>query len=119
MKIKLDENLPAGLVELLTACQHDVETVPSEALVGRDDATILAAAVGEGRLLMTQDLDFSDIRRFMPGTHPGLVLIRLRDPSRRRLAERLRQLLQTESVETRRACFVVIGDKKLRIRRPP
>lgn len=68
MKIKLDENLPAELAHVLRALQHNVHTVQDEKLVGRDEDVIFRAAVAEDRLLMTQDLDFSDIRRFRPGT---------------------------------------------------
>ena len=35
MRIKLDENLPAGLVPLLAALGHEVDTVPAEGLVGK------------------------------------------------------------------------------------
>lgn len=118
MKLKLDENLPAELVDVLALHSHEVDTVPAESLAGRDDAMIFQAALREHRLLMTQDLDFSDIRRFKPGTHPGIVLIRLRNPSRRNLIARMRQILQTESVDSWAGCFVVIGDTRLRIRRP-
>src|SRR5688572_17247462 len=76
MKIKLDENLPTDLVPLLTAFQHDVHTVHGESLVGQADHVVFAAAVAEARLLITQDLDFSDIRKFGPGTHPGIILVR-------------------------------------------
>lgn len=118
MKIKLDENLPIDLVDLLVAFQHDVHTVLGERLAGKSDSQIFHAASSEDRLLITQDLDFSDIHRFKPGTHPGILLVRLRDPSRRRLVERFRQTLHTENFETWAGCFVVLGDKKLRIRRP-
>jgi len=118
MKIKLDENLPAELVDLLSVRQHDVHTVPGEQLTGRNDDAIFPAAFAENRLLITQDLDFSDIRRFKPGTHPGIVLIRLRDPNRRKLIERMKQMLQEENIETWAACFVVIGDIRLRVIRP-
>ena len=70
MKLKLDENLPTDLVDLLVPHGHDVHTVPGESLSGRDDTTVFNAARGEGRMLFTQDLDFSDIRKFQPGTHP-------------------------------------------------
>jgi predicted nuclease of predicted toxin-antitoxin system len=53
MKIKLDENMPAELVDLLVADKHDVHTVPAERLVGRDDAIIFKAAVTEGCVLFT------------------------------------------------------------------
>lgn len=118
MKIKLDENLPTELAELLSAHGHDVHMVPQESLTGRDDTTIFQAAVAEDRLLMTQDLDFSDLRIFKPGTHPGIVLIRLRDPSRRQITESIRQLLATESIDSWAKCFVVISDHKLRVRQP-
>jgi predicted nuclease of predicted toxin-antitoxin system len=118
MKLKLDENLPTELVPLLVAHGHDVHTVPGESLVGQDDKVIFSAAGREGRLLLTQDLDFSDVRKFKPGTHPGIVLIRLRDPSRRRLIERIQQVFGSEKVEPWARCFVVVSDRKLRIRRP-
>jgi predicted nuclease of predicted toxin-antitoxin system len=118
MKIKLDENLPSDLADLFVSESHDVHTVPMELLNGQDDQTIFKAAISEGRILLTQDLDFSDVRVFKPGTHPGIVLIRLRDPSRRRMVERIRKILQTEAIESWEGCFVVITDKKLRVRHP-
>jgi predicted nuclease of predicted toxin-antitoxin system len=118
MKIKLDENLPEELADLLASNHHDVHTVRGEALAGRDDQTVFAAAGAEKRVLITQDLDFSDVRRFKPGSHPGIVLVRLHDPSRRRLIERFRQIVATEAIESWIGCFVVISDRKLRIRRP-
>jgi predicted nuclease of predicted toxin-antitoxin system len=118
MKIKLDENLPAELRDLLRLAGHDVHTVPSEQLAGRDDQTIFQAAAVEGRMLITQDLDFSDVRLFRPGTHPGVVLVRLHSPSRQSLIARVRQVLQTESFDSFAGCLVVISDNRLRIRHP-
>lgn len=118
MKIKLDENLPAEVADLLLSRGHDTHTVAQELLVGRVDDVIIRAAINEDRVLLTQDLDFSDLRKFKPGTHSGIVLIRLRDPSRRRIIERVEQILNCEQVENWRGCFIVISDRKLRIRRP-
>jgi predicted nuclease of predicted toxin-antitoxin system len=117
MNIKLDENLPSELVHLLVSYRHDIHTVAGESLVGQDDAKIFDAAVRESRMLRTQDMDFSDLRKFKPGTHPGLVIVRLRDPSRRRILERVQQVLETTSMDSWQGCFVVITDRKLRIRR--
>jgi predicted nuclease of predicted toxin-antitoxin system len=117
MKIKLDENLPEELGEILAEGGHDVHTVRGESLTGEDDGIIFSAAVNEGRMLLTQDLDFSDIRQFKPGTHPGIVLIRLREPSRRRVIVRIQQVLSESSIDEWQGCFVVISDRKLRIRR--
>ncbi len=90
MKIKLDENLPSALSELLSVLGHDVDTVVEECIAGKHDDVVWEAAQRSGRLLVTQNLDFSDIRRFRPGTHCGIVLVRLRVPSRAALVERIR-----------------------------
>lgn len=116
MKLKLDENLPVELTQRLSG--HDTDTVAAEALTWREDRRVFAAAVCEDRPLITQDLDFSDVRHFRPGTHPGIILIRLRDPSRRRLLERITQVFATQDIERWAGCFVVVSDRKLRVRRP-
>jgi predicted nuclease of predicted toxin-antitoxin system len=117
MKIKLDENLPSRLVAALSQLGHEVDTVARERLTGRSDAEIWQAAQNGGRFLVTQDMDFSDIRRFQPGTHRGLLLVRLREPGRNALLQRVRAAFQTEDAESWRGCFVVVTEHKLRVRR--
>jgi predicted nuclease of predicted toxin-antitoxin system len=79
LRLKLDENLPESAVPRLAALGFDVDTVLSEKLGGRDDATVWAAAQRDRRFLITQDLDFSDIRTFAPGKHEGVLIVRLPD----------------------------------------
>ncbi len=117
MNIKLDENIPHRLVSILTDMGHQVDTVPQEGLSGHDDAIVWDTAQGAGRFLITQDLDFSDIRKFIPGTHHGLLLVRLRDPGRSALKQKVQILFQTENVESWKGCFVVATDRKIRVRR--
>jgi predicted nuclease of predicted toxin-antitoxin system len=76
VKIKLDENMPMDLGELLRKADHDVVTVAEEGLAGCDDPPMLQAATAEARILMTYDTDFADIRRYPPGTHAGIVVFR-------------------------------------------
>jgi len=118
LKIKLDENLPAGLVAALAGVGHDVHTVADEGLVGEPDDVVWKACLVERRFLITQDLDFSDIRRFEPGTHPGILVLRLARPGRRALSERVLRLFESEPVDEWLGCFVVATDRKLRVRRP-
>ena len=61
MKLKLDENLSRHLKPLLTGLGHDVLT---------------AAALREERMLLTLDLEFADLRKYPPGSHPGIILFR-------------------------------------------
>lgn len=118
MKIKLDENLPVLLAQQLETLGHEVATVAEEGLSGAPDPDIWEAAQREGRFLITQDLDFSDQRRFVPGTHHGILLVRLREPSRRALIERIESVYRQEDVTGWLRCFTVITDRKIRVRRP-
>lgn len=118
MRIKLDENLPLRLAHILSQKGHETDTVPQEGLVGQDDAHVWQAAQLAARFFITQDLDFSDLQRFMPGTHHGLLLVRLREPGRNALVRRVRSLFQTENVETWKQCFVVATERKIRVRAP-
>jgi len=117
MRIKLDENLPYRLVKALGALGHEAHTVKEEGLTGQPDSEVWAAAQRERAFLVTQDLDFSDLRRYAPGTHAGILLVRLRDPGRNSLFERLNVLFQTEDTAHWRGCLVVVTDHKLRVRR--
>ena len=118
MKIKLDENLPDRLVAVLTRFGHNVDTVRTEQLTGRADPDVWSAAQAAQRFLITQDLDFSDVRRYTPGTHAGLLLVRLTRPGRTALFERVSTVFQPEKVEDWTGCLVVATEQKIRIRRP-
>ena len=118
MNIKLDENLPGRLVSELQSLGHDVDTVRAERLAGRDDTVIWQAAQLADRFLITQDLDFSGVRQYTPGTRAGLLLVRLARPARDALVARVAVLFATEAVELWRGCLVVATDHKVRIKRP-
>ena len=118
MKVKIDENLPQRLASKLADLAHDVHTVVSEGLKESSDKDVWQAARREQRFLITQDLDFSDVRQFKPGTHPGSFLVRLREPSANALMKRISAVIDAESLESFAGCFVVLTDRKLRIKRP-
>ena len=118
MKFKLDENIPARAALFLRSLGHDVETVLEEGLGGKCDATIWEAAQSEGRFLITQDLDFSDMRRFAPGSHQGILLIRLEDRDQPRIARFLEIWLTLEPGEGWGGAFLVASSRKIRVMRP-
>lgn len=118
MRIKLDENIPSAVREHLSSRGHDVHGVVDEGLTGAPDERVWTAAQNEARFLVTQDLDFSDRRAFTPGSHAGILLVRLRSPSRRAVAAHVIALFDAEDVERWAGCFVVATDRKLRVRRP-
>jgi predicted nuclease of predicted toxin-antitoxin system len=117
MRIKLDENLPIQLVPILDSLGHQVHTVNLEGLSGSPDHEIWEVAQREKRFFVTQDMDFSDVRKFAPGTHAGLLLVRLHPASRINLIQRIEEMFRVEDVEAWACCFVLASDRKVRVRR--
>jgi predicted nuclease of predicted toxin-antitoxin system len=118
MRIKLDENIPDGLSIKLATLGHEVDTVVKEGMIGSPDPFVWEQTQRAKRFFITQDLDFSDVRRFEPGTHEGILLVRLTNPSRRAISLYIEKLFATETVESWERCFVVATDSKVRIRTP-
>jgi predicted nuclease of predicted toxin-antitoxin system len=115
MKIKLDENVTTGVVPALKKFGHDVQTTIEEGLTGKPDNEIWSATQLEERFLVTQDMDFSDARKFAPGEHQGILLLRLHSSNQAAIVSRIAELFENEDVETWKRCFVVATEHKVRV----
>ena len=104
IRFKLDENLPRDAGVFLHDAGHDVQTVFEEQLGGSADAEVLDACLSERRILVTFDLDFSDIRLYPPASHNGIWVLRPRTQSIVNTLTLLRGalgVLKTERTESR------------------
>lgn len=119
MKLKLDENLPGSARVRLAALGFDVDTVVDEGLGGKSDDDVWRAAQAEGRFFITLDLDFSDIRRFAPGTHAGLMLVRLPDDEQPRSADYVVASFSLPEARSWTGAVVVVSPAKIRVLAPP
>ena len=115
MKLKLDENIAASAAARLRAIGFDTDTVIDEGLSGHADEDVWRAAQAEGRFLVTQDLDFSDTRKFAAGTHHGILIVRLPDDEQWRIGDFLVGWFSTSDVRSWSGCFVVATPTKVRV----
>ncbi len=118
MKLKLDENIPLSAKTRLARVGFDTDTVLDEGLGGHPDPDVWAAAQSEGRFLITQDLDFSDVRVFAAGTHHGVLIVRLPDADQWRVADYLVAWFSGAEAKSWVRCFVVATPHKVRVIRP-
>jgi predicted nuclease of predicted toxin-antitoxin system len=118
MKIKLDENVTIELAPALSTLGHDVHTAFEEGLSGKSDSEVWSATQREQRFLITQDFDFSDIRRFTLGAHCGILLLRLASPNKTAIVARVSDLFRSEDCSLWSGCLVVATDSKVRVVRP-
>ena len=117
--VKLDENLSQSHADFLNQAGYSADRVTDEGLSGADDLVVWQRAVSENRFIVTLDLDFADVRRFQPGSHPGILLLRPRTRGRDAVLEILRRIVGEHPLNTLAGCFVVADISHTRIRRPP
>lgn len=89
MKLLLDEMYSPGLAEALRAADVDACTVVELGLAGSSDPEVFAAAIADGRTLLTENLaDFARIsaEHVVAGQHHPGVLIALSSRFSRRAA---------------------------------
>lgn len=118
MKLKLDENLSRHLKPVLTAPGHDVRTAAEEDLLSRPDVEVAACAAKEGRIILTLDVEFADLRKYPPGSHPGIFLFRpvtLGPLSVNRFVE---HFVRSTDLLALSGCVAVIEPRGIRVRRP-
>lgn len=118
MKIKLDENLSRYLKNPLLQLGHDVSTALEEGLLGKVDIRVGAAAKSEDRMIFTLDLDFADLRKFPPGTHPGVVLFRPRSMGPSAVNQFVLKFAQQTELSELARCLAVVEPHRIRVRRP-
>ena len=93
MKFKLDQNLPAEYAPLLREVGFEVDSVEDEGLGSADDRAVSERAQVEGRVLLTLDLGFADIRAYPPHESMGLIVIRSTAQDKFALLSLLRRLI--------------------------
>jgi predicted nuclease of predicted toxin-antitoxin system len=88
MKIFVDENIPLMTVQALRKLGHDVLDIRGTADEGMTDDVLWEMVQREGRLLITTDKGFVQYRDEL---HHGILLVRLRQPNRRKIHQRVMQ----------------------------
>jgi len=118
VRIKLDENLSRHLKAPLTALHHDVATVAEEELLGEPDVRIAAAAKREKRLLLTLDVEFGNLTKYPPGTHPGIILFRPKRFAALRVERFVREFVRNADLTPFAGCLVIVELARVRVRPP-
>ena len=116
MLLKVDENLPIEVASLLRSSGHDAATVVEQRMGGKSDTQISQACRRETRVLVTLDLDFSDIRAHPPSDHPGIIVLRLGRQDKSlvlQVTKRLIPLLENEPLAGR---LWIVDEHGLRVR---
>ncbi len=116
MRVKVDESLPRDTAELFREAGYDAVTVGDEGLGGRPDATIASLVRQEERVLVTLDLDFSDIRTYPPEHYAGLVVLRLNYQDKPHVLQVIARLIPMFGREDPKGHLWIVEENQVRIR---
>ena len=119
MRFKIDENLPIEAAQLLSQAGHEAATVHAEHLVGSPDEGVATVCRGEGRALVTIDLDFADIRAYPPQDYAGLIVLRPRLQIKHHILNLVRLTLPLLDLELLRGRRWIVSESGVRIRQAP
>jgi predicted nuclease of predicted toxin-antitoxin system len=116
VRFKLDENIPASAKRLLVAEGHDVHSTADEGLNGSADPALLQACISEGRILVTLDVDFADIRLYPPSASCGIWVLRPDMQTITAVHAALRGALRLIATETPTGRLWIVEEQRVRIR---
>jgi len=116
MKFKIDENLPVEFAEVLRSFGYDAVTVLEQGIGGALDADLFSICRLEERILMSLDLDFTDIRFYPPDNSPGVVVFRVQPQDKLRLLECLHKTISVMKQEPVAGRLWIVEDDRIRVR---
>jgi predicted nuclease of predicted toxin-antitoxin system len=110
-----DECVAAALVAFLRTGGHDVLYI-AESAAGLNDSDVIALALRQKRLLLTEDKDFGDLVFRRERTVPGVVLMRVDFVNTQQKALRLQATIERYG-EGLFGRYTVIEEERFRSRR--
>jgi len=119
LRFVADMNISPLTVNVLAAEGMDIVRVSSLLPVNAAEESILGLAREQGRVVITQDMDFSARLALGGYQQPSLVTLRLLNTDPEVVTEKLRQVLPQIEAALRRGCAVTIEDRAVRVRQLP
>ncbi len=116
MKIKVDEDLPNKVVQLLREQGYHAVSVIEQEMGGFKDTDLWPRVQAEQRFLITADKGFADIRVYQPGTHCGVLLLRPDKDGIRPILSLLEQVLKSCNLNELNRTVTVVTPRGIRIR---
>jgi predicted nuclease of predicted toxin-antitoxin system len=116
-KFLLDENVPPAIGVFLQSMNFDVVHSKEFGMLGASDDLIMDLARQEERTLITFDKHFADLLLYPPGTHWGVIRIRIHPPLLVDVIEALDHFLKQFDLSKIRGTLIVLENDGFRLRR--
>ncbi len=119
MSILLDHNVPAKFVRLLNDWDYEASRLTDHLAADTDDVDVIELAQTLDAILLTIDLDFSNILDYPPADYAGIIVMRYQASAENAVIATLRQVLADLYRDDLRGVLVIVEPTRYRIRQSP
>jgi predicted nuclease of predicted toxin-antitoxin system len=120
VRLLVDQNLAGRVAAALRDAGHDAVHVADRGLAAAEDQEVLALALEEQRVIVSEDTDFGALLAHAGAAAPSFVLLRAAEPlDPERQATLLIANLPAVEEELRAGAIVVLSRGRIRVRRLP
>lgn len=116
LAFKVDENLPEDVAAAFLDAGYEASTAMSQGFAGVEDARLSEAVRQEGRVLVTLDVDFGDIRAYPPEEYAGIIVLRMARQDKLSILAAIRRILPLLATEAVTRRLWVVEEHAVRIR---
>jgi len=119
VRLLADLNIAPRTVAFLRSLGHDVVRVDQALPPGADDSSIVASARQGGRVILTQDLDFSAIVALSGQSAPSVISLRLASSRVEKVNALLQVVLPGLEPDVRAGAIITVDEHRVRRRALP
>ena len=119
MRFLADMGVSAGVVQWLRQQGHEAKHLREEGLQRLPNGDIFAKAMAESRVVLTFDLDFSEIAATARGPIVSVISFRLHNARARHVIDRLAAILPHVSSALEEGAIVSVEEGRHRVRHLP
>lgn len=119
MRLLLDMGISVGLTDVLRSHGHDAVHLHERGLDTLPDPEILQLANVEKRIVITHDLDFTDLLATSAAILPSVVIFRLRNMRPERVLVRLLAVLAEHPADLGQGTIISVTESQIRKRTLP
>ena len=119
MRLLLDMGISVGVADILRSHGHDVAHLQERGLDTLADPEILQLAIAEKRIIVTNDLDFTDLLAASAALLPSVVIFRLRNMRPERVLVRLLAVIKNFASDLQTGPVISVTESQIRKRALP
>jgi predicted nuclease of predicted toxin-antitoxin system len=116
MKFLLDQNISPKTTSYLRSLGHDAVDTRMLKLGEASDEDLWKLSVSEKRILITFDLDFTDVRERTDRFGPGIIIFRTRSTTSATVNNRLKYLFDRFEEKDLQGKLIIITENRIRLR---